>query len=211
MFKFTVICVLALALCVAADPIRQRPLRRRAFARQEALPTPAPTGYPEAGVTPEIPFDLPTEAKQPEFVNQQSDEVFDTPETEAQQPDEVYGPPETDLAHQPDAVYGPPETESDAQTEQPLETEAEPEDVEEIDAEEVELAEELDEIDDEVAVDDNGAVLSVSNTFEQPARLVFQRFPQRRQLPVPARLTRAKFVKPAKFPYTARFQTIRKH
>ncbi|XP_037805488.1 uncharacterized protein LOC119599684 [Lucilia sericata] len=197
MFKFTTIVVLALAICVAADPIRQKPLRRRVLARQEVLPTPAPTGYPVAGVTPEIPFELPTETEHTDFVTQQPDEVYGPPEfdakqpdeAEVQKPDEVYGPPET---QQPDEVYGPPEADATPEIIEEVEEEAD----EETDAEEV--AEDLDE---EVVVDEN--------TFEAPARLVAQRFPQRRRLvAVPARLTKAKVVKPVNFVYTARFQTF---
>ncbi|XP_023293292.2 uncharacterized protein LOC111676578 [Lucilia cuprina] len=190
MFKFTAIVVLALAICVAADPIRQKNLRRRVSARQEVLPTPAPTGYPAAGVTPEIPFELPTENEQTDFVTQQPDEVYGPPEFEAQQPDEVYGPPEADV-QQPDEVYGPPETDATPEIIEEVEEEAE----EETDAEEV--AEDLDE---EVVVDEN--------TFEAPARLVAQRFRQRRPIAAPARLTKAKVVKPVNFVYTARFQTF---
>ncbi|XP_065365577.1 fibrous sheath CABYR-binding protein [Calliphora vicina] len=232
MFKFTAIVVLAFAICVAADPIRQKPLRRRVSARQQVLPTPAPTGYPTAGVTPEIPFELPTETEKPEIVTQQPDEVYGPPEVDAQQPDEVYGPPESET-QQPDEVYGPPEAEAqqpdevygppESQTVQPddvygpPETDAVPEIIEEV-AEETEdeteeLAEDLEEVDEEIIVDENGAVISVSNTFEKPARLVYQRFPQRRQPPtaVPARLTKVKVIKPANFVYTARFQTFPKN
>ncbi|XP_037805481.1 fibrous sheath CABYR-binding protein-like [Lucilia sericata] len=234
MFKFTAIVVLALAICVVADPIRQKPLRRRVSARQQALPTPAPTGYPAAGVTPEIPFELPTETEKPEIVTQQPDEVYGPPEVDAQQPDEVYGPPETETqqpdevygppeaeVQQPDEVYGPPETETQQPDEVygPPETDATPEIVEvvpveaEEETEAEEVAEDLDEVDEEIVVDENGAVISVSNTFEKPARLVYQRFPQRRQPPtaVPARLTKAKVVKPVNFVYTARFQTFLKN
>ncbi|KAM7356315.1 uncharacterized protein ACRADG_002120 [Cochliomyia hominivorax] len=207
MLKYTAIVVLALAFCVAADPIRNRPLRRRVLARQEALPTPAPTGYPPAGVTPEIPFELPSETEKP----QQPDEVYGPPETDvAAQPDEVYGPPETDVAAQPDEVYGPPETEATQQPDEvygPPEADAEPEIVEE-EVLIVEEPEDLGEVEEEIIVED-GTVIAV----EKPARLVYQRFPQRRQPPtaVPARLTKAKLVRPANFVYTARFQTFPKN
>ncbi|XP_037805486.1 uncharacterized protein LOC119599681 [Lucilia sericata] len=196
MFKFTAIVVLALAICVVADPIRQKPLRRRVSARQETLPTPAPTGYPAAGVTPEIPFELPTENEHTDFVTQQPDEVYGPPEfdaqqpdeAEVQQPDEVYGPPEFN-AQQPDEVYGPPEADTT------------PEIIEEVAEEETDAEEVAEDLDEEVVVDEN--------TFEAPARLVTQRFPQRRRLvAVPARLTKAKVVKPKNFVYTARFQTF---
>ncbi|XP_037805509.1 uncharacterized protein LOC119599691 [Lucilia sericata] len=191
MFKFTAIVVLALAICVVADPIRQKPLRRRVSARQEALPTPAPTGYPVAGVTPEIPFELPTETEHTDFVTQQPDEVYGPPEFDAQQPDEV---------HQPDEVYGPPETQQPDEVYGPPEADATPEIIEEVE-EETDAEELAEDLDEEVVVDEN--------TFEVPARLVTQRFPQRRRLfAVPARLTKAKVVKPVNFVYTAQFQTF---
>lgn len=222
MFKFGVIAVLTLAVCIAADPIRQKPLRRRVSARQQVQPTPAPTGYPLAGVTPEIPFELPTETEKtdivygpPEIDTLQPDEVNSTPEDNIQQPDDVYGPPET-VGQEPDEVYGPPEF----QTVQPHgvygapENEAIPEIVENVaqedeEAEEEvkEVAEDLDEEGEKDVVDENDVVISVSSTFAKPERLIYQRFPQRRQPPnaVPALLTREKIIKPANFVYRARF------
>lgn len=61
-------------------------------------------GYAPAGVTPSVPFELPTETKQP-------DTAYASPETvQTGQPDNAYGPPNDIIAAQdhPDAVYGPP-------------------------------------------------------------------------------------------------------
>lgn len=216
MFKLSLIVVLALALCVVAEPIRQRPLRRRVSARQEALPSPRPTGYAPAGVTPEIPFELPTETEKPVTEAQQPDEVYGPPEAETIKPDEVYGPPETD-AQQPDEVYGPPEAETqepdavygppESEAQQPDEIYGPPETVDVVDnaieteEEAEEIPADLEQVEEEVAVDENGEVVA--------ARLVFQR-----RQPVkaaPARLTKAKLIKPANFVYTARFQRFPKN
>lgn len=243
MLKKSLVLILAVAICcVVADPIRQKPLRRRVSARQQlAQPTPAPTGYPPAGVTPEVPFELPTETQEPDAVygppeaqpeeQPQPDEVYGPPETEAQQPDEVYGPPETTETQQPDEVYGPPETTDTQQPDEvygPPETEANPTDVaEEFPEQEVpvvqpseeeqdEEAEDVDEAEEEVVINDDGSVIAISTTFDQgdieerPARLVYQRFPQRRQPPtsVPARLRIAKIRQPINFVYTTRYQSL---
>ncbi|XP_017488094.1 PREDICTED: skin secretory protein xP2-like [Rhagoletis zephyria] len=109
MFRYTTLLALIFATTLAtthAEPPRFRAALRRPpnrfLARQEAEVTdsaapevapPAaeadqPAPYPPAGVTPAIPFDLPTEA-------------------EAPAPDEVYGPPEEEPT--PDPTYGPPE------------------------------------------------------------------------------------------------------
>ncbi|XP_067613161.1 uncharacterized protein [Eurosta solidaginis] len=104
MFKYNTAWALMLTTIVMvsqAEATHFRPAQRRTpnrfLARQEAAPTDAAVGapsdnsepvpYPAAGVTPAIPFDLPTE-------------------TEATLPDEVYGPPEAEST--PDATYGPP-------------------------------------------------------------------------------------------------------
>lgn len=107
MYKYTALLVLLFAATFAvvqAEPPRFRASLRRApgrfLARQEAeiadspddappaVAADQPAPYPPAGVTPSIPFDLPTE-------------------TEAPLPDEVYGPPEEEPT--PDPTYGPPE------------------------------------------------------------------------------------------------------
>ncbi|XP_061400621.1 splicing factor, arginine/serine-rich 19-like [Musca vetustissima] len=202
MLKKFLIVFLAVAICfAAADPIRQKPLRRRVSARQEvAPPTPAPTGYPPAGVTPEIPFELPTETEKPE---PQPDEVYGPPEPQEPQPDEVYGPPETTETNTDAAEEFPqeqaPEEEVVVPVEEELEEEAEAEDV--------------DEVEEEVLLNDDGTVIAVSTSFDQgekPARLVYQRFPQRRQPPasVPARLRLAKIRQPAAIVYTTRYQRL---
>lgn len=107
MYKYTALLALLFAATLAvvqAEPPRFRAALRRApgrfFARQEAeiavsaddappaVAADQPAPYPAAGVTPSIPFDLPTE-------------------TEAPLPDEVYGPPAEEPT--PDPTYGPPE------------------------------------------------------------------------------------------------------
>lgn len=114
MLKQTAFVALLLAAILAlaqAEPPRFRAALRRTpgrfLARQEAevtadnqpedVPPPVeaeqPAPYPPAGVTPSIPFDLPTE-------------------TEAPLPDEVYGPPEEEPT--PDPTYGPPAEEETA-------------------------------------------------------------------------------------------------
>ncbi|KAH8405320.1 hypothetical protein KR222_005346, partial [Zaprionus bogoriensis] len=92
-------CVPLLALCtalslsvVAGEAPRLRfpgPVSQR----QEAAP------YPPAGLTPDPPFELPTEQ---EANFPQPDLTYGPPE---EQPELVYGPPE----EQPELVYGPPE------------------------------------------------------------------------------------------------------
>ncbi|XP_011202959.2 translation initiation factor IF-2 [Bactrocera dorsalis] len=108
MYKYTALLALLFAATlavVAAEPPRFRAALRRSpgrfLARQEvaiadnaddappAVAADQPAPYPPAGVTPSIPFDLPTE-------------------TEAPLPDEVYGPPEAEEPT-PDPTYGPPE------------------------------------------------------------------------------------------------------
>ncbi|XP_053954386.1 translation initiation factor IF-2-like [Anastrepha ludens] len=110
MFRYTAFFALIFCAFVAvahAEPPRSRAALRRPssrfLARQEAevaddvgavdaAPPTAedekPAPYPPAGVTPAVPFDLPTE-------------------TEAPVPDNVYGPPEEEPT--PDPTYGPPE------------------------------------------------------------------------------------------------------
>ncbi|XP_075156876.1 uncharacterized protein LOC142230130 [Haematobia irritans] len=207
--KFSVLVLLAVICSNAANPVHQKSiLKRRISARQQLAPTPAPTGYPPAGVTPEVPFDLPTETQQPDTVygppetepdviippTEQPDAVYGPPEQEEQEPETVYGPPtQTEQESQPDAVYGPPETELNA-TEFPGEEVSQVQPSVEVDEEEE--AEDVDEAEEEVLLNEDGTVIAISTSFdnpnveEKPARLVYQRFPQRRQSPtsVPARL-----------------------
>lgn len=189
MFKATstVLLLVGLAALANSAQVRQRFVPRRGLARQEqaSLPSPAPTGYPEAGITPEVPFELPSSTAQPE--------VNYLP------PDNTYGPP--------DSVYGPPASVDEVQLEQLPEPEPEQE-------QEPEPAVETDDIpaseEDEVVVDakqqpadedilvevaEDGTVIAVSTTLDQPEDSVksarfYQRFPQgrRRQQPVPQRL-----------------------
>ncbi|XP_034482666.1 uncharacterized protein LOC117788109 [Drosophila innubila] len=182
------ILLLGFAVLASSEPLRQRFVPRRGLARQElaAPPSPAPTGYPEAGITPDVPFDLPSSTAQPE--------VNYLP------PDNTYGPP--------DSVYGPPTSADEAvDTAQPdaeLETESEPEqpiETDDISVPEYETpgeakqqpAEEQEE-DVLVEVSEDGTVIAVSTTLDQPeenkSARFYQRFPQgrRRQQPVPQRL-----------------------
>ncbi|XP_061390790.1 uncharacterized protein LOC133326130 [Musca vetustissima] len=126
---FTIIAIIGVSLAlVAAEPTHFRQAKRlgalraqktvRKSARQEVAPSPAP--YPPAGVTPEIPFELPTETEQP-FA--QPDPTYGPPEVVPDEtygppeptPDETYGPPEADqpAITEPDQTYGPPETEEE--------------------------------------------------------------------------------------------------
>uniref|UniRef100_A0A1B0C739 DUF4794 domain-containing protein n=1 Tax=Glossina palpalis gambiensis TaxID=67801 RepID=A0A1B0C739_9MUSC len=209
MVKIAIFLTLTLTIYIGAEPIRQRSFSRNA---KQIQVTPAPAGYPAAGVTPEIPFELPTETKRPET-------VYGPPQSE--QPDAVYGPPLTgsESQHTPDAVYGPPGTLN--QNPNILYTAPDTEIAEEtfeIEPSEDEL-EIVDEDNDEVLVslNDDGSVVAVSSSLDQnnavnqqPARLVYQRFPQRRQpaTPVPERLTQSKILKPVNFVYTARYQSF---
>ncbi|XP_013104095.2 uncharacterized protein LOC106084738 [Stomoxys calcitrans] len=112
---YTIIAIIAVSLAlVAAGPAQRRQSKRtgalrvqsvRKSARQEVAPTPA-APYPPAGVTPEIPFDLPTETEKP-FA--EPDQTYGPPEAI---PDETYGPPEA----VPDETYGPPEEATPDQT-----------------------------------------------------------------------------------------------
>lgn len=89
--------LLILALCAAASLDASEAARLRfpgpVLQRQEVAP------YPAAGLTPDPPFELPTEqaADFPE-----PDLTYGPPE---EQPELVYGPPE----EQPELVYGPPD------------------------------------------------------------------------------------------------------
>ncbi|KAH8372288.1 hypothetical protein KR093_010937 [Drosophila rubida] len=177
------ILLLGFAVLASSEPLRQRFVPRRGLARQElaAPPSPAPTGYPEAGITPEVPFDLPSSTAQPE--------VNYLP------PDNTYGPP--------DSVYGPPETSADEplpEAEQPIETDdiPAPEEVDEETPGDVKLQPEPEDDNVLVEVSDDGTVIAVSTTLDQPkatdeqvkSARFYQRFPQgrRREQPVPQRL-----------------------
>ncbi|XP_037953681.1 titin [Teleopsis dalmanni] len=224
MFKKTFLIILAVAIC-AAEPPRFRTVQRfrngRFLARQVAVPSPAPTGYPEAGVTPEVPFDLPTSTVKPDSTYLPPDNTYGPP----QQPDEVYGPPEADI-NQPDNTYGPPDVTAIEEEEDVPSIEEAPQP--EIKDKQPENPVPANEDDVLVAVAEDGTVIAVSTSFDQDkvdtveqqsARLrqFYQRFPQSRRAPapVPARLIRArKIAVPAKlqvqqpqtFTYTAKFQ-----
>lgn len=184
----TVLLFLGLAALANSAQIRQRFVPRRGLARQEeaAPPSPAPTGYPEAGITPEVPFELPSSTAQPEI--------------NYLPPDNTYGPP--------DSVYGPPTSVDDVQEQEQLpepepEQEQEPEPAIETDdipapeEDEVVVDAKLEPADEDILVEvaDDGTVIAVSTTLDQPKDTVksarfYQRFPQgrRRQQPVPQRL-----------------------
>ncbi|KAM8707702.1 hypothetical protein ACLKA7_014780 [Drosophila subpalustris] len=173
------ILLLGFAVLASSEPLRQRFVPRRGLARQElaAPPSPAPTGYPEAGITPDVPFDLPSSTAQPE--------VNYLP------PDNTYGPP--------DSVYGPPTSVDEVQPEpeQPIETDdiPEPED-EAAGVAKQQPAEEAEQEEEDVLVEvsEGGTVIAVSTTLDQPeiakSARFYQRFPQgrRREQPVPQRL-----------------------
>ncbi|XP_017494846.1 PREDICTED: DNA translocase FtsK 1-like [Rhagoletis zephyria] len=256
MFKPLIALLLLATLCAAEAPTRfriaaRRPsvARGRFLARQQAVPAPAPpapTGYPAAGVTPEIPFDLPpSSTNKPDVTYLPPDSTYGPPT----QPEATYGPPAphstygppTAAAVTPDAVYGPPENtylppeqsvtardvdlevdEEEATVDEQQPSEPQPE-VRDQHKEEEPAEEEGEEI--FVAVADDGSVIAVSNSFDaqgtnddadnkaaqQPARLVFQRFPQGRRrapadLPVPAHLIKQRRVRPAKFQLLQRAQ-----
>ncbi|XP_023309269.2 fibronectin-binding protein A [Lucilia cuprina] len=122
---YTTVVIIAIALAlVAAEPPRFRQSKRfgslkiknnrKVLARQEQASEAALSSapYPPAGVTPEIPFDLPTETEAPVAEPADTygppeptpDQTYGPPE---QTPDETYGPPEPT----PDETYGPPEAE----------------------------------------------------------------------------------------------------
>ncbi|XP_022221104.2 uncharacterized protein LOC111073204 [Drosophila obscura] len=181
MFKASSATAVILLLSLVALSTAE-PLRRRFSARQVQAPaSPTPTGYPEAGVTPEVPFDLPSSTAKPD--------VTYLP------PDNTYGPP--------DNTYGPPasadvEPEQDEQPEDQPENPIETDDIPPVDDEAVGDAKQQPAEDEEeevlVQVSDDGTVIAVSSSLDQPqpaqlARL-YQRFPQgrRREQPVPQRL-----------------------
>ncbi|EDW70992.1 uncharacterized protein [Drosophila virilis] len=176
------ILLLSLAVLANSEPLRQRFVPRRGLARQEqAAPSPAPTGYPEAGITPEVPFELPSSTAQPEASYLPPDNTYGPP-------DSVYGPPTTvDEVAQPDQV---PEVEPEL----PIETDDIPAPEDELPDAKQQPAADVDEEEVLVQVAEDGTVIAVSTTLDQPqdnkpAR-IYQRFPQgrRRQQPVPQRL-----------------------
>jgi len=117
-YKFTcsLLLIAAIAAVSLAEPARfQSRSSRFQFARQEQAPeeqaapadpsadiapTPASAPYPPAGVTPEVPFDLPTETEA------QPDLTYGPPA----EPDNTYGPPDNTYGPpaEPDNTYGPP-------------------------------------------------------------------------------------------------------
>ena len=200
MFKLTAIVFLCLGLCIVADPIREKPLRNSVLDRAQQQTIPAPTGYPPAGVTPEIPFELPTETENPR-VTEKPDVIYAPAETEAEQPNEIYGPPESN-------PQLPNETPEDKTMQPEIGTTPEIIETADEDEEEESVNEFVEDLDD--ASDADNTVISVATTFEKPARLVYQRFPQSRQPPtaVPARLRKEGPFKPINFVYTSRFQTF---
>ncbi|XP_030375676.1 extensin [Scaptodrosophila lebanonensis] len=105
-FVCSLVVLSIVATAVQAEPARFRSRSSRLqLARQEAAPpapidppqdAPAEAPYPPAGVTPAVPFDLPTETEA-------------QPDLTYGPPDNTYGPPAEDLAPQPDNTYGPPD------------------------------------------------------------------------------------------------------
>ncbi|XP_016959623.1 uncharacterized protein LOC108030934 [Drosophila biarmipes] len=117
-YKFTcsLLLIASIAVVSLAEPATFRIRSSRfQFARQEQAPqdqaasadpsadiapTPASAPYPPAGVTPEVPFDLPTETEA------QPDLTYGPPA----EPDNTYGPPDNTYGPpaEPDNTYGPP-------------------------------------------------------------------------------------------------------
>ncbi|TDG44074.1 hypothetical protein AWZ03_009499 [Drosophila navojoa] len=128
-FKFTssLLILAAIAAVSVAEPARLRSRSSRfRLARQEeaspapvdpavdVAPTPASAPYPPAGVTPAIPFDLPTETEteaQPDLTYGPPDNTYGPPPAE---PDNTYGPPPAE----PDNTYGPPPADTAADLDQ---------------------------------------------------------------------------------------------
>ncbi|KAH8368530.1 hypothetical protein KR084_012739 [Drosophila pseudotakahashii] len=180
-----VVFVLSLIALGTAEP-----LRRRFSARQEeAPPSPSPTGYPEAGVTPSVPFDLPSSTVRPENTYLPPDNTYGPPDNTYGPPDNTYGPPEADFVPAADP-------ESQPQPENPIETDDIPETEEEsVDGAKLLPADaDAEEDEPQLEVNEDGTVIVVASSLDQPqpaqsARL-YQRFPQGRryQQPVPQRL-----------------------
>lgn len=86
----------------------------RFLARQEAAAPEAAAPYPAAGVTPETPFDLPTETEaapvQPDQTYGPPDSTYGPPAAEEplSQPDDTYGPPPPEAADGGEDVEAPP-------------------------------------------------------------------------------------------------------
>ncbi|XP_016959608.1 uncharacterized protein LOC108030925 [Drosophila biarmipes] len=182
----TVILVLSLMALGSAEP-----LRRRLSARQEQTPpSPSPTGYPEAGVTPSVPFDLPSSTVEPENTYLPPDNTYGPPDNTYGQPDNTYGPPEDDLSPVAD-------TESQPQPENPSpETDDIPETEDEsVDGPKLQPADaDAEEDEPQLEVAEDGTVIVVASSLDQPqpaqSSRLYQRFPQGRryQQPVPQRL-----------------------
>ncbi|KAH8405346.1 hypothetical protein KR222_005898 [Zaprionus bogoriensis] len=196
MFKATstVLLLLGLAVCANSAQVRQRFVPRRGLARQEqaAPPSPAPTGYPEAGVTPEVPFELPSSTAQPEVNYLPPDNTYGPPDSVYGPPDSVYGPP-TSVDDVEDVQISEAEPEPEQQPESAIETDDIPAPVED----EVAIDAKIEPADEELLVEvaEDGTVIAVSTTLDQPEESIksarfYQRFPQgrRRQQPVPQRL-----------------------
>ncbi|EDV52705.1 proline-rich extensin-like protein EPR1 [Drosophila erecta] len=116
----SLLLIAAMAAVSVAEPARFRGRSSRLqFARQEQAPedqaapadpavdiapTPASAPYPPSGVTPEVPFDLPTETEA------QPDLTYGPPA----EPDNTYGPPDNTYGPpaEPDNTYGPPADDS---------------------------------------------------------------------------------------------------
>lgn len=142
-FKFTTSALFILAAVAAvavAEParLRQRSSRLRLARQEEApvaaatepsvdiAPTQASAPYPPAGVTPAIPFDLPTETEaQPDLTYgppaAEPDNTYGPPP--AAEPDNTYGPPP---AAEPDNTYGPPADDAAAADQDLPEVDADP-------------------------------------------------------------------------------------
>ncbi|EDW40498.1 GL25275 [Drosophila persimilis] len=180
------ILLLSLMALSTAEPLRRRFSARQVEAQAPASPT--PTGYPEAGVTPEVPFDLPSSTAKPDVTYLPPDNTYGPPDNTYGPPDNTYGPPAT-----ADVEPGQ-EPQPEDQPEYPIETD----DIPPVDDEALGDAKQQPAEDEEeevlVQVSDDGTVIAVSSSLDQPqsvqsARL-YQRFPQgrRREQPVPQRL-----------------------
>ncbi|XP_067644249.1 uncharacterized protein [Eurosta solidaginis] len=209
MFKPIITVLMLVAFCNADTPTHLRSSLRRTntrfLAHQQAAPAPKPTGYPAAGVTPEIPFILPSSTVKPDVTYLPPDNSYDPPS----QPDVAYGPPAPHSTYgPPDNTYLPPEynvtervvpvevderdEEVEVEEEEQQPTAPQPE-VQDLPEEQTGAASGEEEAEEEilVAVSDDGPVIAVSNSFDaqgvqaeaksNPAHLVFQRFPQGRR------------------------------
>lgn len=164
MSKVAAIIILSLTVIVAAEPIRKPPIRGDAFDRQQQQITSKPIGYPQAGIRPQIPFDLPTESKNPR-VTDKPNEICGIPETE------VYNPPASD------EFYHTPKTEEGQTSQTEIETISETIETAEEAKEEEAVNKDLEEWNKEDTEDGDNAVISVATTFQKPGRLIYQPFP----------------------------------